>query len=76
MDDYDRAIDIFRYNVTLYPGSANVYDSLGEALENAGRVEEAFASYSKAVENAATIGDERIGIFKENRDRAKKLLEE
>jgi predicted alpha/beta superfamily hydrolase len=76
MDDYDRAIDIFRYNVTLYPGSANVYDSLGEALENAGRVEEAFASYSKAVENAATIGDERIGIFKENRDRAKKLLEQ
>ena len=29
----EQAIAVFRYNVELYPDSANVYDSLGEALE-------------------------------------------
>jgi predicted alpha/beta superfamily hydrolase len=75
-EDYDGAIEVFRFNAELYPGSANVFDSLGEALENAGRLEEALANYSKAVENAAAIGDERLEIFAANRDRVKKQLEE
>ncbi len=74
--DIDGAIAIFRYNAGLYPDSANVYDSLGEALENAGRLEEALASYSKAVETATRIGDERLEIFSANRDRAKQLVEQ
>lgn len=73
--DVEGAIDIFRYNVRLYPDSANVYDSLGEALENAGRPDEALASYSRAVENAAAVGDERLEIFTANRDRAKRVVE-
>ncbi len=73
-DDFDGAIAVFSYNVELYPESANVYDSLGEALENAGRLEEALASYSKAVDNAAAIGDDRVAIFTTNRDRAKELV--
>lgn len=73
-EDYDDAIAFFRYNVGLYPKSANVFDSLGEAYENAGRLEEALASYSKAVENADKIGDERLEIFITNRDRVKELL--
>ena len=28
-----KAIEVFRLNARLYPDSANVYDSLGEALE-------------------------------------------
>jgi predicted alpha/beta superfamily hydrolase len=68
-EDFDAAIEVFRYNVELYPDSANVYDSLGEALENAGRLKEALANYSRAVETAAKTGDDRLGIFTTNRDR-------
>ncbi|MDH3816256.1 MAG: hypothetical protein OEV48_17310, partial [Acidobacteriota bacterium] len=75
-EEFEAAIAIFRYNVELYPASANVYDSLGEALENAGRLDEAFVSYSKAVENAAKNGDDRLDIFTANRDRAKDLIEQ
>jgi predicted alpha/beta superfamily hydrolase len=74
-EDFDGAIEVFRYNIELYPDSANVYDSLGEALENAGHLEEAHASYTKAVEKAAKIGDDRLGIFTTNRDRVKQQLE-
>jgi predicted alpha/beta superfamily hydrolase len=75
-DDFDRAIEIFTFNVRLYPDSANVYDSLGEALESAGRLDDALASYSRAVENAPRIGDDREEIFAANRDRVKGLLEQ
>ncbi len=73
--DFDGAIDVFRYNVTLHPDSANVYDSLGEALENAGRLEEALSSFSKAVENGTANGDANLGIFTANRDRVQQLVE-
>lgn len=74
-DDLTGAIEIFRYNVDLYPKSANVYDSLGEALENAGRLEEALASYSKAVEIGAANDDANLGIFTTNRDRVRQLVD-
>jgi hypothetical protein len=66
----DDAIAVFRYNVELYPDSANVYDSLGEALEGAGQMKEALANYTKAVENATKLKDPRLEIFTRNRDRA------
>ncbi len=75
-EDFANAIEVFTYNVGLYPDSANVYDSLGEALENAGRLDEALASYSKAVENATKIGDNNLGVFTTNRDRAQQLVEQ
>ncbi len=43
------AIEIFKLNVESYPNSANVYDSLGDALDAAGRREEAIKSYEKAL---------------------------
>jgi predicted alpha/beta superfamily hydrolase len=73
--EVDEAIAAFRYDVELYPGSANVYDSLGDGLVAADRLEEALASYSKAVENATKAGDERLPIFTANRDRVKEQLE-
>jgi len=73
--DLEDAIEIFSYNVELYPDSANVYDSLGEALENAGHLDEALASYSKAVEHGAANDDANLGIFTANRDRAQQLVE-
>ncbi len=74
-NEFDEAIEIFRYNVTLYPTSANVYDSLGEAFERANRLGEAAANYSKAVEIATALGDVRLPIFTENRNRARAALE-
>jgi predicted alpha/beta superfamily hydrolase len=44
-----QALAAFERNVALYPDSANVYDSLGEALEAAGRLQEALKSYERAV---------------------------
>lgn len=73
--EVDDAIAAFRYNVELYPDSANVYDSLGDGLVAADLLEEALASYSKAVENATKIGDENLPIFTANRDRVMEQLE-
>jgi predicted alpha/beta superfamily hydrolase len=74
--DVDNAIAVFQYNVELYPGSANVYDSLGEGLENAGSLEEALANYTRAVDNASNLGDDRLPIFTANRDRIRQQLEQ
>ena len=45
----DDAIEIFKLNVEYYPNSANVYDSLGDAFQAAGRKEEAIKAYEKAI---------------------------
>ncbi len=70
----EEAIAIFRYNVELYPDSANVYDSLGEALERQGALAEAAKAYGKAAENAKKNGDDRLGIFSANYERVKGKL--
>ena len=75
-EDFDKAIAVFRYNIGLYPKSANVYDSLGEAFENAGKLDEALANYSRATDNAAANGDDRLDLFAANRDRVKAQIEE
>lgn len=49
-DALDAAIALFEINVELYPKSANVYDSLGEAYMNANRTAEAIANYRKSLE--------------------------
>lgn len=49
-DHTDAAIATFRVNVSMYPRSGNTYDSLGEALEKAGRKDEAIAAYRRALE--------------------------
>lgn len=45
-----QSLEIFKLNVSLYPASSNVYDSLAEAYEKNGRMEEAIASYRRALE--------------------------
>jgi CubicO group peptidase (beta-lactamase class C family) len=44
------AIAAFELNARLFPDSANVHDSLGEALMVAGRTSEAIASYERSLE--------------------------
>jgi len=67
--DVEGALPFFLWNVELHPESANVHDSLGEALETAGRRPEALASYEKAVEIARKLSDARLEVFVRNRDR-------
>jgi CubicO group peptidase (beta-lactamase class C family) len=65
----EAAIAIFEYNITSFPESPNVYDSLGEALESAGRIDEARSSYRKAWEKAKAQGDGDAALYKKNYDR-------
>jgi len=48
--DLQKALDVFRLNVKLYPGSWNVYDSYGYALLKNGQKEEAIKMYRKSIE--------------------------
>lgn len=67
--DVKGALQFFRWNVELYPGSANVHDSLGEALEKEGKSAEALACYEKAVEIGTKASDPLLSAFTKNRDR-------
>ena len=62
--DYDNAIAVFKMNVTLYPDSDNVYDSLADAYLRSGDSLQAFTNYSKAYE--LNSGNERAKIYIEN----------
>jgi tetratricopeptide (TPR) repeat protein len=48
--EIDIAIAIFEYNTTAFPNSGNTYDSLGEALMNAGDARNAIANYRRSLE--------------------------
>ncbi len=63
------ALPFFRHAVELYPNSANVFDSLGEALEKGGKNKEALACYEKAVDLGKKAEDRRLPVFTRNRDR-------
>jgi len=62
--ELDASLVAFRYNSQLYPQSANVWDSLGDALDGAGKRDEALASYRKAVSLAQANGDPNLEIFR------------
>jgi tetratricopeptide (TPR) repeat protein len=48
--ELDMAIEVFKLNAKLFPGIANVFDSLGEAYMNKGNKELAIENYKKVVE--------------------------
>ena len=48
--EMQKALDVFKLNVSLYPNSWNVYDSYGETLLKNGQKEEALKMYKKSVE--------------------------
>jgi hypothetical protein len=66
---HDEAVAVFKRNVELYPDSANVYDSLGEGLEAAGKYEEAKKNFEKAIEMATKTNDGRLPQFKQHLER-------
>lgn len=68
----DEAIEAFEENVKLYPDSANVYDSLAEALEKKGSKAKALANYEKAYKMAEQKGEGQLAqSAKANFDRLK-----
>lgn len=71
-EDLENAIATFKKNVERYPGSANVYDSLGEAYENKGDNEMAAKNYEKAVKLGQKNGDPNLPVYKTNLERVKK----
>jgi len=73
--EIEKAIEVFEYNVKLNPESANVYDSLAEALENNGRKKEAAENYEKAVKIGKEINDPNLAIFERNFARVQKETE-
>ena len=66
---YNEAIAAFKYNVSNNPGSANTYDSLGEAYERAGMFSEAIECLNKAIELAQKAKDPNLGIYKTSLER-------
>jgi CubicO group peptidase (beta-lactamase class C family) len=44
------ALEVFRTNTELFPRSWNVYDSYGEALRKAGRLDDAIRMYERSLE--------------------------
>jgi len=65
---------IFKTNTKLYPTSANVYDSYGEALAMNGKLEASVKSYQKAVELAVKNEHGNLELFRENLAKVKKQL--
>ncbi|MFC0513882.1 serine hydrolase [Mucilaginibacter angelicae] len=45
----NEALEAFKFNTLLYPGSFNTYDSYAEALAGAGKKEEAIKMYEKSI---------------------------
>ncbi len=63
-EKYDEAIAAFELNITNYPESANVYDSLGEGYEAMNKLSLAKLNYEKAHIRAQEIGDPNTRIYK------------
>ena len=64
------AIAVFSFNANRFPKSSNVYDSLGEALMKAGRLDESILNYRKAVE--LDPGNENAKTLIEKMEKEKK----
>jgi cytochrome c-type biogenesis protein CcmH/NrfG len=62
--------------VRLHPHEPSAFDSLGDGYTAAGRLEDALASYRKAVQLGESSNDARLPSFRENVERAEQLLRE
>jgi predicted alpha/beta superfamily hydrolase len=63
------SIAAFKRNVELYPGSANVYDSLADGLEADGKLELATQNVQKAVRVGKETGDPLLPDFTKHLER-------
>ncbi len=72
--NYKEAINFFKKNVELYPESANVYDSLGEAYETISNNEMALKNYDKAFTIAKVTNHPFLTTFQRNLERIKDTI--
>jgi len=63
------AISVFKKNVERHPGSANVYDSFGDAYDAANELQLALESYQKATEIARKNSNRNLKVYEENYQR-------
>ena len=70
-NEIETAISVFSENVKRYPGSANVYDSLGEGYENFNQDKLAEENYQKAYDLGLKSEDPNTAVYKKNLDRVK-----
>ncbi|WP_395375964.1 serine hydrolase [Marinicella sp. W31] len=60
-----KAIEVFKFNTSVYPQSWNAYDSLGEALEKNGELKKALMQYKKALSLNSTNQYQRNAQLKD-----------
>ena len=70
-----QALAIFEMNAKSYPESANVWDSLGDGLEAAGRLADAKTAVLKAVALGGKNGDPLLPAFREHLEKLNARLE-
>lgn len=68
------ALEIFEYNILLYPSSPNVYDSFGEALEADNQLQEAKKYYQLAYEKGQAVKDPNLLFYKQHLDNVHEKL--
>jgi predicted alpha/beta superfamily hydrolase len=76
MQKFNTAIEFFLYNVDIYPESVNVYDSLGEGYEAAGKLDLARKNYQIAVEKGKKTNHINLAIYKEHLDKVTRKLQD
>jgi len=69
------AVAAFERYAQLYPESANAYDSLGEGLEAAGKLEGAAQNFKKATELGTKSNDESLPQFQQHLERVAKAAQ-
>ena len=62
----EEAISVFQRNVMLYPHSANVYDSLGDGYQAAGKLDLASQNVQKAIEVGTKNSDPNLELYKQH----------
>lgn len=62
--EYEKAINIFKLAVSLYPESANCYDSLGEGYQANNQLELAKKNYEIAIQKGEALDDPNLPIYK------------
>jgi len=70
----EEAIAVLKRNVEVYPGSANVYDSLGDAYDAAGQYGLARNNYEKAVELAEATNSQFLDVYRANLERIREKI--
>ena len=69
-----QAIELFEYNVKMFPNSNNVYDSMGEGYESNGQFKLALKYYKKAVEMGEKNSNPNLSVYQTHVTRVLKKM--